>query len=93
MTRGWGSLPLVRHFRTRTGHRISHAIAYRPFDTRSILYRPDMVDWGRFDFMPHMLRGDNLGFICVSRQPNETPHGYILATNALVVNGSIRSTA
>lgn len=67
------------------------SIAYRPFDTRAILYRPDMVDWGRFDFMPHMLRGDNLGFICVSRQPNKTPPGYILATNALVVNGSIRS--
>jgi len=66
-------------------------IAYRPFDSRAILYRPDMVDWGRFDFMPHMLRGENLGFICVSRQPNETPPGYILATNALVVNGSIRS--
>lgn len=66
-------------------------IAYRPFDKRAILYRPDMVDWGRFDFMPHMLRGENVGFICVSRQPNETPPGYILATNALVVNGSIRS--
>ncbi len=39
------------------------SIAYRPFDTRAILYRPDMVDWGRFDFMHHMLNGENFGLI------------------------------
>jgi predicted helicase len=38
-------------------------IAYRPFDTRAVLYRPDMVDWGRFDFMHHMLSGENFGLI------------------------------
>ena len=38
-------------------------ISYRPLDTRSVLYRPDMVDWGRFDFMHHMLEGENLGLI------------------------------
>lgn len=36
------------------------SIAYRPFDTRAILYRPDMVDWGRFELMPHMF-GENFG--------------------------------
>ena len=35
-------------------------IAYRPFDTRAILYRPDMVDWGRFELMPNMFQ-NNLG--------------------------------
>ena len=90
-SRGW-KLPAARAALQNTDWASDITpIAYRPFDTRAILYRPDMVDWGRFDFMPHMLRGDNLGFICVSRQPNETPPGYILATNALVVNGSIRS--
>jgi len=38
-------------------------IAYRPLDVRSVLYRPDMVDWGRFDFMRHMLDGENIGLI------------------------------
>ena len=39
------------------------SISYRPFDTRAILYRPDMVDWGRFDFMHHMLNSENIGLI------------------------------
>ena len=38
-------------------------MAYRPLDVRSVLYRPDMVDWGRFDFMHHMLAGENIGLI------------------------------
>ncbi len=42
-------------------------IAYRPFDTRVILYRPDMVDWGRFDMMPNMLPNANLG-LSIGRQ-------------------------
>lgn len=38
-------------------------LAYRPLDVRSILYRSDMVDWGRFDFMHNMLAGKNFGLI------------------------------
>ncbi|MDO8862913.1 type ISP restriction/modification enzyme [Haliea sp. E1-2-M8] len=38
-------------------------IAYRLFDTRAILYRPDMVDWGRFDTMHNMLAGKNFALI------------------------------
>ena len=41
--------------------------AYRPFDTRVVLYRPDMVDWGRFKIMPHLLRGRNVALV-FSRQ-------------------------
>lgn len=37
-------------------------IAYRPFDTRSILSRPDMVDWGRVGFMEDFTSWSNLGF-------------------------------
>src|SRR5205823_2568431 len=36
-------------------------IAYRPFDTRSILSRPDMVDWGRVEFMRNFREHQNLG--------------------------------
>lgn len=35
-------------------------ISYRPLDTRAIVYRADMVDWGRFEIMPHMFR-ENIG--------------------------------
>ncbi|GLI98426.1 type ISP restriction/modification enzyme [Sphingobium sp. BS19] len=37
-----------------------HSIAYRPFDTRVILSRPDMVDWGRVEFMRNFQSGPNL---------------------------------
>lgn len=43
------------------------SIAYRPFDSRKILYRPDMVDWGRFDSMRHMLGKPNVA-LAVCRQ-------------------------
>jgi len=42
------------------------SIAYRPFDTRAILYRPDMVDWPRLSVMRNF-RSSNLG-IAIGRQ-------------------------
>lgn len=36
---------------------------YRPLDKRAILYRPDMVDWGRFDFMGHIVDKRNIALI------------------------------
>ena len=90
-SRGW-KLPTARQALQASHWRDDiQEISYRPLDIRAIIYRPDMVDWGRFDFMSHMLSGANFGFIAVSRQPNVTPPGYILATDALIVNGSIRS--
>jgi hypothetical protein len=44
-------------------------ILYRPFDIRDIYYTPKMVDWGRPEYMRHMLEG-NLGLI-VPRQFKE----------------------
>lgn len=38
-------------------------ILYRPFDTRKILYRSDVVDWPRPEVMGHMHAGRNLGLI------------------------------
>jgi hypothetical protein len=38
-------------------------LAYRPFDKRAIIYRADMVDWGRFEHMRHMLAGPNVGLL------------------------------
>ncbi|MEZ5709067.1 MAG: type ISP restriction/modification enzyme [Blastomonas sp.] len=38
-------------------------VAYRPFDSRFILYRADMVDWGRFDFMRHLSAGPNFAIV------------------------------
>lgn len=45
-------------------------INYRPFDTRSIYYSPDMVDWGRKKMMQHFIKGDNIGINLVRRSRN-----------------------
>ncbi|UES55809.1 hypothetical protein GFK91_09435 [Roseibium aggregatum] len=36
---------------------------YRPFDIRKIFYDPALVDWGRWDRMPHMIGGGNVGLV------------------------------
>jgi predicted helicase len=62
-SRGW-KLPAAR-----TALQVSEwrgdikPIAYRPFDRREILYRPDMVDWGRFDFMRTAFSGQNIAML------------------------------
>jgi len=69
-------------------------ITYRPFDTRWTYYTGrsrGFICYPREEVMKHMLAGKNIGFISVSRQPNTTPPGYILVTDSLVNNGSIRS--
>ncbi len=46
-------------------------IAYRAFDTQYILYRPDMVDWGREKAMRHLLVDNNIGLIAKRGFPQE----------------------
>lgn len=59
-SRGW-KLPASRaSLQASDWQRDIKPICYRPFDTRAILYRPDMVDWGRFDFLKNVLSGPNL---------------------------------
>lgn len=60
-------------------------IVYRPFDTRAILYRPDMVDWGRFTFMPHMMRSGNFGLAF-----NRTVEQKRSYTDAFVFSGAVQ---
>ncbi|MEP7351510.1 MAG: type ISP restriction/modification enzyme [Sphingorhabdus sp.] len=43
------------------------AVAYRPFDSRFIYYRPEVVDWGRQSYMRHMQQDKNLA-LAVCRQ-------------------------
>ena len=60
-SRGW-KLPTARKTLMQSDWRSDiQPIAYRPFDTRAMLSRPDMVDWGRVDFMRHFHAGPNLG--------------------------------
>lgn len=67
-------------------------IAYRPFDIRAIIYRSDMVDWGRFDMMPNLLNGQNVALI-FSRQAvrAEAPPVNVLATEHIFDNRGVYS--
>lgn len=65
-SRGW-KLPAARASLQSTdwGSDIT-SISYRPFDTRAILYRTDMVDWPRMSVMRNF-RSPNLG-MAIGRQ-------------------------
>ena len=46
-------------------------VLYRPFDVRKMYYVPWMVDWPRTEAMPHMLAGENVGFITTRQTKDE----------------------
>ena len=59
-SRGW-KLPAARKVLKGKQWRADITdILYRPFDTRKILYRSDVVDWPRTEIMGHMEKGTNL---------------------------------
>ena len=44
-----------------------YPVDYRPFDSRFIYYRPEIVDWGRQTYMRHLRESENLSLV-VCRQ-------------------------
>jgi len=59
-TRGW-KLPNARRKLAEENWKLYlRKVLYRPFDMRSILYTPLMVDWPRPEVMRHILVGENL---------------------------------
>ena len=55
-TRGW-KLPIARRALQQSEWRGDiQSISYRPFDTRAILSRSDMVDWGRVSLCASLVR-------------------------------------
>jgi len=53
-TRQWSLSNARERLRSSPWKRSISACLYRPFDVRSILYRPDMVDWPRPEVLGHM---------------------------------------
>jgi len=80
-SRGW-KLPAARAILQATDwHQDITPVTYRPFDTRTILYRPDMVDWGREQVMRHMLAGENLGLVfCRGDAEDNSASGHVTNT-------------
>lgn len=60
-TRGWKLPDARKALQTGDWRGDIKQIAYRPFDTRAILSREDMVDWGRVEFMAGFRDHPNLG--------------------------------
>ena len=58
-------------------------ILYRPFDCRYIYYTPTMVDWGRYELMPNMLK-ENLALCTVRQVKTGDRWQHILATDKIV---------
>ena len=56
--------------------------AYRPFDNRIIFYRPEVVDWGRQNYMSHMIEKNNIAFV-VCRQSINDQWANVLLTNLM----------
>ncbi len=62
-TRGWKLEEARKKIKDNDHVDIIRDIDYRPFDTRKIYYSPDMVDWGRQNYMNHFIKGPNIGLM------------------------------
>jgi len=66
-------------------------IQYRPFDIREIYYTPIMVDWGRPEYIRHMLE-DNVS-ICFMRQfSGDMDYNHFLVSKYMVDNRTFFSS-
>ena len=81
-SRGW-KLPEARRKirKDRQWDRRYVPVLYRPFDIREMYYVPWMVDWPRTEAMPHMLAGENVGFITTRQTKDEWG---ALATSSII---------
>ncbi|MBI1402288.1 MAG: DNA methyltransferase [Porphyrobacter sp.] len=59
-TRGWKLPEARKSLQASRWQDDLKSIDYRPFDQRAILSRPDMVDWGRVEFMQNVRDRPNL---------------------------------
>jgi len=62
-SRGWQLVEARKKIRNNNHKSLIKNVDYRPFDTRLIYYSPDMVDWGREQYMRHLINGTNIGLV------------------------------
>ncbi|MCH8010341.1 MAG: N-6 DNA methylase [Candidatus Marinimicrobia bacterium] len=92
-TRGW-KLPEARKkiAKDTNWKNYYQDVLYRPFDKRTIYYTESMVDWGRPEYMRHMLAGENLS-LCFMRQfSGNVPYSHFLITEHMVDNRTFFSS-
>lgn len=91
-TRGW-KLTSARKKLAKDSNWNSYyqKILYRPFDVRTIYYTETMVDWGRPEFMRHMLE-ENIS-LCFMRQfSGNIPYSHFFVTEQMVDNRTFFSS-
>lgn len=81
-SRGWKLVDARKRICENDHDRFITHISYRPFDTRSIYYHSDMVDWGREKIMRHMTAGANLA-LCTCRQLSGNEWRHVSISNAI----------
>ncbi len=64
-------------------------ILYRPFDVREIYYSQDMIDWGRPEFMRHMLQGENIGLCLAKRVEGNRDWQHAFISDKLITHHSV----
>ncbi len=93
-SRGWKLPAARRSLQTSEWQADIRPIAYRPFDTRTVIYRSDMVDWGRFEIMRHMLAGENVALLTTkAHRDAEFAHVSICKTISEVIGLSPRTAS
>lgn len=71
-TRGWKLTEARKTLRSMSWQNCIQPCLYRPFDKRFVLYDKAAIDWGRWEVMHHMLKGDNLALITSRMTKGET---------------------
>jgi predicted helicase len=84
-TRGWKLPDARRKLSQENWKSYLSKVLYRPFDKRSILYTPLMIDWPRPEVMQHLLQGENLGLITCRQQSQQSlGWGLVSVTNSVI---------
>jgi hypothetical protein len=81
-SRGWKLANARRALQASDWQSDVKSIAYRPFDKRAVIYRPDMVDWGRERYMRNYLNYSNIGLL-TTKGFKDQAFRHVLVTNAI----------
>ena len=91
-TRGW-KLPLSRaKLQTIDILAALRTIAHRPFDSKPIIYHPEMIDWGREAFAHHMMDHSNIGLAMGRSNKNPIIDHFLVTTHLTEVKFAESST-
>jgi len=80
-SRGWKLAEARIEIASNQHQNLIKKFTYRPFENRYIYYSPYMVDWGREEYMHHLLLGENTALILPKQVPDKESAGAYLTKN------------